>query len=129
MTTDGDAGPNRRGPEVPNDETLLRAITPNAASTWFPSGIPSSAIFSHPVFSTDVESLTTLEAMLNRWPPGSGIVSFSCGYARSIDFDARLEPEFANNAHANVYCDLPPNQRKRSARQLAEHCQIRIAPN
>jgi hypothetical protein len=91
-------------------------------------GRPSSAIFHHPQFSADIASLTSLVEMQARWPEGTGIVSFLCSIARQLDFDARHEPENGNNAHANVYSDVPSNKRKRQARQLAAVCQVLIQP-
>lgn len=120
---------SQRGPAVDDSETLLRAITPKAAVAWLPNGVPSSAIFSHPKFSADIERLTTLQNIVDRWGGGNGVVAFNAGYARSLGFHAHHEPEEGNDAHANVYCDHSPNERKRQARKLAASCQIRVQPS
>jgi len=117
-----------RGPAVPDADTLWRVIVPAAVAVWFPNGVLSSAAFNYPEFSVDVERLTTRDQTLARWPAGSGIAAFGCGAARGIGFDARHEPEHGNDAHANVYADFPPNERKRRARQLAAACQVVVAP-
>lgn len=116
------------GPPVPDDETLHRVITPTAAAVWFPNGVLSSAAFNYPVFSVDVAGFGTLAETLTRWPAGSGIAAFNCGEARQLGFDARLEPEHGNDAHANVYCGFPNNERKRRARHLAALCAILVPP-
>ena len=116
------------GPAVPDDDTLYRAVLPLAAAVWFPNGVLSSAAFNYPVFSTDIARLTTTEQTLSRWEPGTGIVGFHCGTARGIGFDARHEPEEANDAHANVYSDFPPKERKRRARKLADSCSVIVTP-
>lgn len=117
-----------RGPAVPDTDTLYRVILPKAAAVWFPDGVLSSAAFNYPVFSTDAASLSTAEQTLARWEPGSIVIAFNCGEARALGFDARFEPEQGNDAHANVYCDHPPKERKRRARQLAEKAQIITVP-
>lgn len=117
-----------RGPPISDEATLHRVITPLAATAWFPNGVVSSAAFSFPVFSVDVAGRTTVEATLARWPAGSGIVAFPCGEARSLGFDARHKPELGNDAHANVHCDQPPNERKRRARALAATSRVVVAP-
>lgn len=121
MTPDAPAEPpSAQGPPVADGETLLRAVTPGAAKTWIVDGRPTSAAFSHPKFSSDVFSLTNLAEFLARWPAGSQAVAYPAGAARRLGFDARHEPEHGNAAHANVYCDRPPSQRKKHARRLAE---------
>ncbi len=48
------------------------------------------------------------------------MVSFNCGQARDLGFDARHEPERNNPAHAHLYCDgTPAKQRKKNAQRLA----------
>lgn len=122
MTPDAPADqPPPKGPPVADGETLLRAVTPGAARTWIVDGRPTSAAFSFPAFSSDVLSRTTVPDFLARWPAGSQAVAYSAGVARGLGFDARHEPEHGNDAHTNVYCDLPANERKRRARRLAEH--------
>jgi len=116
------------GPPVPPDDTLHRVIVPAAAAVWFPNGVLSSAAFSFPVFSVDISRLATVEQTLSRWPAGSAVVAFNCGEARALGFDARHEPEHGNDAHANVNCGFPNNERKRRARQLAATCSIVVPP-
>ncbi len=117
-----------RGPAVPDADTLYRVIVPKAAAVWFPDGVLSSAAFNYPVFSADIARLSTVEQTLARWEPGSVVIAFNCGDARALGFDARLEPEQGNDSHANVYCDHPPKERKRRARQLAETCSLLAPP-
>src|SRR3990172_10453737 len=114
-----------RGPQVKAEEDLYRAITPE----WWvvAERRPSSAAFNHGKFSVNVVSLTTPEVTLSQFPQGPGLVSFNCGMARALDFDARHEmdrrhPE--NKAHANVYCDCPTKERKRRSRQFVTLCKI-----
>jgi len=110
----------RRGPEVPASETLSRAIT--SADWWVAAeSRVSSAAFAFPVFSVDMASMATPEETLNRFRLGSGLVQFNARAARQLGFDARqeLDEHFPDNlAHANVYCALPKNERKRRAQQL-----------
>ena len=111
------------------EETLLRVISPGAAKSWIKAdGTPTSLMFDPPVFSTDVESLTTIKQTLSRWPAGSGIGSFSASDARSWEFYAHHHPEHDNPAHANVYCDLNSSQRKKKAKELAAITVIRVPP-
>lgn len=117
-----------RGPAVPEEDTLHRAVLPLAAAVWFPNGVLSSAAFNYPTFSTDIARLATVEQSLARWEVGTGLVGFNCGTARGIGFDARHEPEDGNDAHANVYSDFAPKERKRRARKLAESCTVVVAP-
>lgn len=117
-----------RGSVVPDGDTLFRVIVPKAAAVWFPNGALSSVAFNYPVFSVDVARLSTVAETLARWEPGSVVIQFRCGDARALGFDARLEPENGNDAHANVYCDHPPNERKRRARQLAALCTVLTPP-
>lgn len=130
-TEDADAETSQpHGPAVADSETLLRAIVPRAAAVWLPGGVPSSAIFSHPKFSADIERLTTLAAVVDRWDGGNGVVAFSAGAARELGFRAHHEPEHGNDAHANVYSDAPPAERKRQARKLAASatCRAKARP-
>ncbi|HET6884026.1 MAG TPA: hypothetical protein VFI31_27985 [Pirellulales bacterium] len=119
-----------RGPQVPASEALRRAIT---SLDWWVAAEDrvSSAAFAFPVFSVDVASLATPEQTLGRFKAGCGLVQFNSGAARQLGFDARQEldarfPE--NSAHANVYCDLPKNERKRRAQQLVSLATILRAP-
>ncbi|HVA47033.1 MAG TPA: hypothetical protein VNH11_11760 [Pirellulales bacterium] len=119
-----------RGPEVPANETLSRAIT---SRDWWVAAENrvSSAAFAFPVFSVDVASLATSEQTLTRFRSGSGMVQFESGPARQLGFDARIERDEnfpANLAHANVYCDLPKGERKRRAQQLLSLTSVVRAP-
>ena len=119
-----------RGPQVPASEALRRAIT--SLDWWVAAeNRVSSAAFAFPVFSVDVASLATPEQTLGRFKAGCGLVQFNSGAARQLGFDARQEldarfPE--NSAHANVYCDLLKNERKRRAQQLVSQTSIVRAP-
>ncbi len=125
--SDPDAGPH--GPPVDAAEMLLRVIAAGAAALWIkPDGTASSLLFNPPKFSVDIESLSSVEKTLGRWPSGSGVAAFPAGGARTLGFDARHEPEHGNAAHANVYSDLGTSQRKKSARSLAALTVIRVPP-
>jgi hypothetical protein len=68
---------------------------------------------------------------MGRVPSGRGVVSFRCGIAREIGFDARDEPDPDapdNPAHAHLYCDHSVSQRKKLARKLVVHCRTEIEP-
>ncbi len=57
--------------------------------------------------------------------PRGAIVSFACGQARELGFDARREPDEIypeNTAHAHVYYDGSTSDLKRSAKRLATEC-------
>ena len=95
---------------------------------------PSSAAFAFPDFSTDVVSLAgSPDHTLAHLPAGSGVAQFNAAAGRSLGFDARLEPDPespTNHAHANVYCSLAKNQRKKAAQKLAqEHSRLVRIPN
>lgn len=118
-----------RGPRIPGADTLLRVVMPGAATAWIkPDGKPSSAMCNHPVFSVDVERLSSVEETLSRWLVGSGIISFIAADARTFGFDAHFHPENGNDSHANVYSDYEGNARKRQARALAERATVRVRP-
>jgi hypothetical protein len=88
-------------------------------------------------FSVNVASMISLEGAIRHMQevlrrPQGGIVSFNCGEARSLGFDARHEPDPdypENNAHANVYYDGSDSSRKRTAKKLAERCRTRHRPS
>lgn len=118
------------GPEVPGSETLSRAIT---SRDWWVAAEQrvSSAAFAFPVFSVDRLSLASPERTLSRFEPGTGLAQFNAGIARRIGFDARqeLDERFPDNlAHANVYCVLAKNERKRRAQQLVSMTIVVCAP-
>jgi len=118
------------GPEVPASETLSRAVT--SPNWWVATeNRVSSAAFAFPVFSVDMASLATPDQTLSRFRIGSGLVQFNAGDARHLGFDARqeIDAQFSENlAHANVYCRLPKNERKRRAQQLVWLATIVRAP-
>lgn len=77
-----------------------------------------------------MERLTTLAVFLDagRWPAGTRALRYSVGLARDHGFDAFHEPEPVSDtdltldlAHANVYSADNPSQRKKKAREPAEH--------
>ena len=125
-----------RGPLVDASEDLFRCIT---TRDWWVSdaGRPSSAAFDEPKFSVNIASLTTVaetEAQLKEQlgKPDGGIVSFHCGRARELGFDARkeIDEQFPDNkAHAHVYYDGGRSSRKKSARRLAEECVTILTPS
>ncbi len=129
----GDA--DTRGPEVPADETLYRFVT--VSSFWAKKeNRPSSSLFDDPPrVSVNIASLTTVEKCRCQLredldSPDGGMVSFNCGDARELSFDARREPEHDNPAHGHLYCDLDlrPKLRKRNAQRLARLCSVAIQP-
>ncbi len=123
------------GPEVPDKETLYRFVT--VSSFWVKKEKrPSSSLFDNPPrVSVNIASMTTKEECEHqlredlRHPEG-GMVSFNCGMARDLGFDARHEPEGNNQAHAHLYCDEDHSnkQRKRNALKLALECAVVIDP-
>ncbi len=123
-----------RGQPVGEAETLYRFVT--AASFWVPTQHrPSSSLFDDPPrVSVNVASLTTLEKCRRQLvdelhKPEGGMVSFNCGQARDLGFDARHEPERNNPAHAHLYCDgTPAKQRKKNAQRLARACAVVFQP-
>lgn len=126
-----------RGPPVAGHERLLLAVVPRLAGSWIKDGRPSSAAFAYPLFSSDVfgdepaERRTTAAAFLGRpgrWPAGTRAIEYTVAAAVTCDFVAHHCPEpfsqtdlQVNEAHANVYCDHGNSQRKKRARELAEH--------
>lgn len=125
-----------RGRQVIAEEELYRLIT---TPDWWVAAQqrPSSAAFDAPKFSVNVASLTTLEETTRQLQedlakPDGGIVSFRCGRARELGFDARLERDEAypdNEAHAHVYYDGSKSSRKKNARRLAQECQCVLEPS
>jgi hypothetical protein len=117
-----------RGTEVPADEDLLRGIV---HPDWWDaeSKHVSSAIFAFPKFSAFVASMSDEDELLSRFRRGTGMVRFNCGVARALGFNACHEPEQGNEAHANVYCDLPSSKRKKQARLLVEAAQVTREPD
>ncbi len=97
---------------------------------------PSSSLFDDPPrVSVNVASLTTIEKCKTQLAgelkrSNGGMVSFNCGHARALGFDARHEPENDNPAHAHLYCDVAarPKERKKNAQRLARICAIVIQP-
>lgn len=123
------------GQEVSPTETLYRFVT--AASFWVAAeNRPSSSLFdSPPRVSVNVASLTTMDRCRQQLievlhAPDGGMVSFNCGSARQLGFDARHEHEAGNRAHAHLYCDeqMSAKQRKRNAQRLARLCVVEIQP-
>jgi hypothetical protein len=97
---------------------------------------PSSSLFDDPPrVSVNVASLTTIEKCRRQLieelgKPEGGMVSFHCGRARQLGFDARHEPENRYPAHAHLYCghQVDPKRRKKNAQRLARSCSIEIQP-
>ena len=128
-----------RGPQVDPGEDLYRAI--HVLKWWDqsvdPPRVSPFAFKVHSPFSVNVASMIRLdEAVLHMnkvlHSPNGGIVSFHCGKARSLGFDARHErdPDFPDNAaHANVYYDGSGRSRKLAAKKLAEQCVTVHRPN
>ena len=123
------------GPQVDSAEDLYRLIT---TPDWWVAEQerPSSAAFDEPKFSVNVASLTTVPETTRQLhedlrKPDGGIVSFNCGRARELGFDAKLERDktFPDNAaHAHVYYGGSRNSRKKNAKKLARQCQVVVEP-
>ncbi len=116
-------------------EELYRFVT--VPSFWVVrENRPSSSLFDDPPrVSVNVASLTSVEKckaqLINDLAsPNGGMVSFNCGRARQLGFDARYEPGENNPAHAHLYCDAAarPKERKKNAQRLARLCRIVIQP-
>ena len=126
--------PTEKGPEVAPGEELYRFVTVH--SFWVVAeNRPSSSLFDDPPrVSVNVASLTTIENCLSQLrdelgSPDGGIVSFNCGQARQLGFNARHEPEKDNPAHAHLYCEMDrPKERKRDGQRLARLCAVVIQP-
>jgi len=128
-----------RGPQVEPAEDLYRAL--HVRDWWDLSADPprvrSFAFKVHTPFSVNVASMIGLEGALCHMQevlhsPQGGIVSFNCGKARSLGFDARHErdPGYPDNeAHANVYYHGSDSRRKRAAKMLAEECETKHRPS
>lgn len=134
--SDGEA----RGPQVDSAEDMYRAIP---IPDWWDSSAdpprPRSLAFkiSNP-FSVNIVSEIGLDGAIRHLRDvlnshQGGIVSFNCGNARTLGFDARREldvnyPE--NVAHANVYYNGTNSSRKKRAKKLAtEYCQTVLEPS
>jgi hypothetical protein len=126
------------GPEVDRKEDLYRAII---TSTWWIDGRDqplSSAAFSWPTFSVNIESLMTFDEAVRHLRavlkcPKGGLALFNCGRARDLGFDPRKEPDPnhpENQAHANVYSDGADSKRKTRAKKLAQDwCRVVLKPS
>jgi len=126
---------DKREKQVHADETLYRFVT--VSSFWVTKqNRPSSSLFDDPPrVSINVASMTTVQQCERQLredldSADGGMVSFNCGEARRLGFDARHEPERDNKAHGHLYCDgtLSSNQRKRNAQRLARSCVVVILP-
>jgi hypothetical protein len=124
-----------RESQVPPHETLYRFVT--VRSFWVArEDRPSSSLFDDPPrVSVNVASMTNVEECKRQLhedigKPDGGMVSFNCGNARELGFDARHEPEPNNRAHSHLYCDveLSSTQRKKNAQRLARSCGVVIHP-
>ena len=125
----------KKGTEVASGEELYRFV--RVPSFWVASeNRPSSSLFDDPPrVSVNVASLTTIDKCKVQLAgelesPNGGMVSFTCGHARALGFDARHEPENDNPAHAHLYCDAAarPKERKKNAQRLARIGRIVIQP-
>ena len=123
-----------RGPRVDPVEDLYRAL---CAPDWWdlsvdPPRVSSFAFKVNSPFSVNVASIIGMEGAVRHMEKvlqnsQGGIVSFNCGRARALQYDARheLDPHYPDNtAHANVYFDGSNSDRKRAARKLADQCNL-----
>lgn len=126
---------DKRKQPVSADETLYRFVT--VPSFWVTKqNRPSSSLFDDPPrVSVNVASMTTVQQCERQLREDlcsaeGGMVSFNCGEARQLGFDARHEPELDNKAHGHLYCDdsLSSKQRKKKAQRLARSCDVVIPP-
>ena len=125
-----------RGRRVDASEDLYRCIT---TPEWWVSNNtrPSSAAFALPKFSVNIASLATINETKQQLieqlhKPNGGIVSFGCGRARELGFDAHreIDEQFPDNAaHAHVYYDGNGSSRKKNARRLAKECVVCLVPS
>ena len=121
-----------KGTEVASDEQLYRFVT--VASFWVSrENRPSSSLFDDPPrVSVNVASLTSIEKCRNQLAvelgsPNGGRVSFNCGQARVLGFDAQYEPEKGNPAHAASLLRFQSNDKaareeREAARTALYHC-------
>lgn len=108
--------------QVDGEEWLIRAIVPDHFATAYPNGVVSSAPFRADLFSVDVESLTTHDAIFGRWPRGTVLFRFPCKKARDLGYTVFREPEHGNDAHANVrYAGKPGRS---TAKKLADTVEV-----
>ena len=108
----------KRGIPLPPDENILRVLT--HPDWWLKSKERiSSAAFNYPIFSGDVESMTTEKDSLERHRQGCGLARFNVGEADKIPVESCHEPENGNDAHAHIYNDGSVKKRKRKAKDLA----------
>ena len=103
--------------QVDGDEWLLHAVGPNHFATAYPNGVVSSGAFKGELFSVDIESMTTHDAIFGRWPRGTVLFRFLCKIARDLGYTVFLELENGNDAHANVRFQGKPGHSR--ARKLA----------
>lgn len=122
---------------IPDHELLWRRILPR----WLhkqPDGTfrPSSMAFlddtpgNNGEVSVDLASLTTIESSLAAYP-GQGLAELEASVPRSLQHTVASDPLENNPAHALI-CpppDIPNNQRKRDARQMAEKARLIVLPN
>ncbi len=132
------ADADERGPLVHESERLLRAIV--TSKWWVQSDPPRVSSFAFKVdspFSVNVASLMGVDEAVDHMKevlhrPEGAIVSFDCGDARALEFDARQEIDPGdpdNEAHANVYYNGSNASRKKKAKQLAERCVVEHMPS
>ena len=126
---------DKRGPPVAAEETLYQFVT--VPSFWVAkANRPSSSLFDNPPrVSVNIASLTTVDECRRQLQQDlgksdGGMVSYNCGQARDLSFDARHEPEHGNQAHAHLYCDLSLSNKRRkiNAGRLARLCGVVISP-
>ncbi|MGO9108002.1 MAG: hypothetical protein ACLP9L_02105 [Thermoguttaceae bacterium] len=121
-----------QGPQVDASESLLRTLD---VPDWWDLSVdpPRARSFAFKVnspFSVNLASMIGLEGAVRHMNEvlhclDGGVVSFNCGQARTVGFEARheLDPQHPENkAHANVYYCGSSSRRKRDAKALADMC-------
>jgi hypothetical protein len=122
--------PAKRGPAVADAEELYRPLRPE----WVrEDGSISAGAFNGDCFSLEIASRAAGPAdTLSRVPQCCAVAAFQTGCARASGLDTRDERDDAhpeNFAHAHVYQDGPPQERKKRAKAFMEACRPSLVLN
>jgi hypothetical protein len=118
-------------PKVDAATDLYRAIT---HPDWWDSENKrvNMAAFDDSLVSAYITSQTTVETVLAKFGPGTGIVRFNAGMARAHEYDPvhEFDPEKGEDeSHVHVYRACSSSKRKTRAQELADLCTVVQAPN